>query len=349
MNPLFERYKKDIDTRIIALCNRTNGSNVPWAEDIAKRLADFSIRGKSIRGSLFLLSVELFDLTRRESALQIAVAIEILHSALLIHDDIIDHDRLRRGIPSIHTQYETVGKEQKITNAPEFGEAMAICVGDIAIFGGFSYLSSLNLEPELYKEIINTITEEFLTVGFGEIDDVAMGYMPTLPTKEQVLSMYTRKTARYTFSLPLKLGAVLTGQSKEIQATLYEIGENLGRMFQLQDDLLTLTGIEEKVGKTIGNDISENKKTYPTIVLFERCTDDEKKLLHSLYGNKALTSEEISSVLTLLRKYDVLLEVTNLINEYTTKATDRIKDLNLSSEKLEKVQRAITFITQRTK
>ncbi len=349
MKHIIEHYKPTIQQRLRQLCDSTQDSRVPWAEDVAKRLFDFCQRGKMVRGSIVLYTSDLFASPWKSEAVDIAASIELLHAALLVHDDLIDHDRLRRGKESIHVQYEQVGIENQIPNAKDFGEGMAVCGGDIAIFGAFSHLSSLELTPTLHQAIMKLITREFLTVGFGEIHDIALGYLPTIPTPDDVLSMYLRKTARYTFSLPFMIGAILGEQKDTIIQQMTELGEHLGMIYQLQDDLLTISGDQQLIGKTVGNDISENKKTYAAVLLWNRVNDSEKLLLKGIFGKQALETSEIGSVLNLLKKHRVIDDIQEQIENYATKANSIISSLPLDSNKQAELNELLTFLKTRDK
>lgn len=327
MYQLLQTYKPLIDQRIDLLTESTVNSDIPWSRDVAERLAETSKRGKGVRGALLLATKKLFTGTVDNCDISLAVALEYLHTALLIHDDLLDHDNLRRGKPSLHKQYELLGEDQTLENSSEFGKAMALCVGDIAIFGGFSFIAGLEYDPKIIKQLVTTITQEFLLVGFGELEDIALTYTHEYPTIEKVLTMYRYKTARYTFSLPFILASVLTGQNKQTEQTLDHLGEKFGLLFQLSDDMLTLSGDVETVGKTIGNDISENKKTIYNILLHQRADDQDKEILCSIFGRSDINSDDIYTVQTLMNKYAVAEDIKQKIVELEQEARVYINDL----------------------
>jgi len=249
----------------------------------------------------------------------------------------------------MHAQYETWGKEHEVTDAKKFGEGMALCVGDIAIFGAFSHLAGLTLPPIVHKRILTLMLKEFLTVGFGELHDTALGYIPTMPTPDEVLSMYRKKTARYTFSLPFVTACILTEQNDETQLAMSELGQALGSIFQLRDDELTLVGKEEVVGKTIGNDIMENKKTYATTLLWEHVTPEEKRELEHIFGNASIETKDIIFVQSLFSKYNISALIFTLMMEYEKTANTIITTLNLPEIKKDELRAITHYLATREK
>lgn len=346
MKSILNLYKPSIENRIVELCASTQNSQLPWATDVAQRLADFCQRGKMIRGSIMVWTVDIFAGEQQPFFVDIAASIELLHAALLIHDDLIDHDQLRRGKESIHVQYEQLGKKQAVPVAKEFGEGMAICVGDIAIFGAFAHLSTLPIND---PKIMQLITKEFVTVGFGEIHDIALGYSEKLPFPEEVLGMYKRKTARYTFSLPFLIGCILTKQPDSVQKNMEQLGEFLGMIYQLQDDLLTLTGTAETVGKTIGNDIAENKKTYAAILLWNRVNDTETQRLKQIFGNPNISMDDITIVQDLMKKYEIDTHISKQIDEYSRQSKQIIDALPVTSQRKEELINLLNYLRIREK
>lgn len=347
MRNILHHYKPLIDKKVKELSALTHGSNVPWAEDVGQRLLDFTTRGKSVRGSLFLFTVDLFHPPHDETAVSIAAALEILHTALLIHDDIVDHDKLRRGVPTFHKQYQEWGQTKRVLDPQEFGKAMALCAGDIAIFGAFSFLASLSLPSPIHKNLLQTATREFLLVGFGELHDIALGYTPEIPSPKEVIAMYRHKTARYTFSLPMMLGAIVTGQKKADIKQLEKLGETLGLLFQITDDVLTLSGYQEIVGKTVGNDIAENKNTLYKVLLFEKMNTEDKQTAMAIFGKPNVGSKELTTVQTLIAKYNVDQEIQNYIHLLETDAKKMIEKLPLPDSQKKQFLEIVQFLKDR--
>jgi len=148
--------------------------------------------------------------------------------------------------PSLQVQYEEKGKELQVSHEKEFGECIALCVGDIAIFRAFSYLSQLTLPEPIYKKVFQMITKEFLLWGSVNFTTSPLGIFHRNHLLRKYLICIEGKTARYTFSLPMNAWLHPKNQSVELTTKFEKLGENIGLMFQLQDDLLTINGNNRK-------------------------------------------------------------------------------------------------------
>jgi len=188
------------------------------------RVTDIVTRGKTIRGSLVLFSYCFTKNKPSDDAVKLAAAMELMQTALIIHDDIMDHDATRRGIPSLHTQYKS--------------EALAMCAGDVLFFMAFELIGSMNTDEITMGRIVRLFGREYQSVAVAQMTDVAK----TAKTKLDVFNLYMYKTARYTFAVPLMLGAILAGlptqagTTKEMLRYLESYGVAAGILFQIQDD-----------------------------------------------------------------------------------------------------------------
>ena len=210
---ILHQYKKDIDTFLTSFLSskEKDFSRVnPWGTVALEKIMGIISDGKTIRGSLVLLCHDMFGGKNKQDALRVAAAYELVQTGFLIHDDIMDHDSIRRGKPAMHIQLKS--------------EGLAICVGDILFF----------LANELLDHTpVQTISAHiFQEVSIAQMEDVAQ----TATTKKTIASLYTHKTARYTFSLPMMAGAILAGADRQIINLLEKLGEDIGILFQIHDD-----------------------------------------------------------------------------------------------------------------
>jgi len=271
-----------------------------------ERLKEFSVRGKMIRGSLVTLGYNLFyEEVNLENLTILGAAMELLQSALLIHDDIMDQDTQRRGASTLYHQYVQECTRLQKMNPLHTGQSLGICVGDLAIFLGFDLLYRLTGSVEIQQRLGRLFTREMLIVGTAQMDDVAWGAERALPGEEEVLQLYRHKTGRYTFSLPLCIGAMMADQPETQCQQLMTLGENMGILFQIRDDELGLLGDEKKIGKPVGSDIREGKKTLHYLELLKHCSSGESESLRSVFGNENADDDEINRVLDLIRKYNI--------------------------------------------
>ncbi len=247
MHKQFLVYKKEITDVLYEFFKNKQKELVnvnAWGSDVCNRYLSFATQGKMIRGCLTILGYEMFTNQSSDEVIKLAAAMEIFQSAILIHDDIMDRDTMRRGAKTMFAQYQDIGEKKKVNDALHFGESMGICVGDLGFFFAFELLANI-------PKIQSIVARELTNVGIAQMQDVDFGYSKTMPNEQAILNLYRYKTARYTFSLPLMVGSIVAGQSDKTVKTLEKLGENLGIIFQLKDDQLDAE-----------SDLREGKKTF---------------------------------------------------------------------------------------
>jgi geranylgeranyl diphosphate synthase type I len=268
-----------------------------WGADFGDRIPPFVSGGKMIRGGLILAAHDRLRGKRGRDAVKAAAAMELFHSAFLIHDDIMDDDPLRRGRPSIHVQYRTEAEKKGLLDAPGFGRAAALCAGDILIFMGLEILASLEAPAAVKSRVLTLFGRELAHVGPAQVQDVYSGKTRRPVSRDDILRLYTYKTARYTYSLPLEAGALLAGAGPAALRDLEDIGRDLGLVFQIKDDELGQFGDAAATGKPVGSDVGEGKKTLYHLYL-SRARGPKAA---ALYGKRRPTRGEIARLNALLR------------------------------------------------
>ncbi len=292
--PLIIRELRSLLESRVAALGRIN----TWGSDLVGRFLPFCLKGKMIRGGLLLLGWEMHADRRAapRNVLQAAAAIEILHSSLLIHDDIMDNDRLRRGERTIFAQYEQAGRRARAVDPASFGRSMGTCAGDAGYFLACEALARLGIDAERKASLLTLVSRELTYVAVAQMQDLAFAASPRIPSRDEVLALYLYKTARYSFSLPLMAGALIAGAPAVEQRRLGELGERLGVIFQVRDDEMGIFGTERQTGKPVGSDIREGKKTLLYLELLRRARGPEKRMLMSLFGKPDLTPAESKRV-----------------------------------------------------
>ena len=160
--------------------------------------------------------------------------------------------------------------------------------------------------------------------------------------------MYTFKTAHYTFSLPFVLAAVLTNQSIPVTKALEQIGMNIGILFQIKDDEIGLFSTENNIGKPIGSDIRENKKTLLRAFLENKMNNNEKKDLRIIIKKKNISHTSIQTVIQLLKKYEVKKFTEKIINDYYLQITSAISTASISKEHKKMILNLTNYVVERT-
>ncbi len=261
--------------------------------------------GKLIRGTLILLAYESRKNTITSDAMKLAASMELFHAGLLIHDDIMDDDHIRRGKPTVLAQSIQDGKKIHANNPKNYGNAMAICIGDLALFMAYELIGTLEDTSQSLR-ILQTSAYELQKVGFAQITDIHFGLSDFEPSEEEIIELYKFKTARYSFSLPLRIGGMLAGYDDTTLQNFESFGESLGIAFQIKDDELGIYGDEKIMGKPVGSDIRENKKTLFRHALFKSTDKAVRSELELIYGSKQLSDGDITIIKKYLKEHNVL-------------------------------------------
>ncbi len=283
-------------------------------KDLEEKLLPMVKEGKMVRAFLVRQAYSFFSDDRPEDLLRAGSAIELVHTGLLVQDDVIDRDTMRRGLPAIHIQYRDESEQEGYDEPGHYGESMANCLGDTAFFLGFRILCDLEAEAMPRQRLTRYFCEALMQVGLGEMQDVDMAFSNTQVSRQEVLEMYRRKTARYTFSLPLAMGAELAGESPQTIDTLKSVGEEMGVLFQIKDDELGLFGDPERTGKPVGSDLEEKKKTLHLLHLLERLEGQEREQIFEKISGE-VSDQEREEILELMRQKNIQEELLGMMKE----------------------------------
>ncbi len=315
------------------------GAVSPLGEQLAERLETYAHSGKMIRGILVRLGYELCAAEPPDEAMnrvldRAGAAMEFLQAGLLIHDDIMDRDTMRRGGATVHAQYESDATAAHAADPVHHGLSLGVCAGDVAFFLGFHTLASLPV-PESFRERARKVcafsAQELCWVGIAQMEDVRNGAsgIGRNPEPAQILKVYRYKTGRYTFSLPLVVGAMLADAGPAHIEALDQAGENLGVVFQLKDDELGVFGDAALSGKRADSDIREDKKTLLRHFLFEAADEPLRARLAEIFGSREPGEEGLQDVRAAMETTGARAKVREYMNCFAMEATDRIAGLPL--------------------
>ncbi|MFN4218726.1 MAG: polyprenyl synthetase family protein [Candidatus Bipolaricaulia bacterium] len=249
-------------------------------------LRSFTARGgKRIRPLLFCCGYLCLGGADSHAILNASIAVELLQTGLIIHDDVIDRSTERRAGPTMHRLWERYFHEARYraryAGEPEhFGLSMALLMGDIASALAYEILVRSDFPAERKLAAVRTFSDVIYRVAFGELLDVDLG-MRSLDAlrEEEILTVYELKTAGYTTEGPLHMGAVLGGADSRHLALLSEYAVPLGVAFQIQDDLLGMFGAREETGKDEGSDLLEAKRTPLVLWAWQQTAPQERTVL----------------------------------------------------------------------
>jgi octaprenyl-diphosphate synthase len=238
--------------------------------------------GKRIRPALLLLSAKLLDYEGR-GAVRLGAVVEIIHTATLVHDDIIDEAKTRRGRPAANTQW---------------GNSKCVLAGDWLYMQGFK----IAVQERNFR-ILDTLIE--LTQQMVEGELLQMEKLGKLIALDEYFDLIFRKTA-CLFSVCMRLGAILAEATPEQEAGLGKYGHDLGMAFQIVDDVLDLTASESVLGKPVASDLREGKVTMAVIHALERCTPEEREKIETILHHGAFNGVSHAEILEILQRYGSL-------------------------------------------
>jgi len=306
----------------ISLCHPINR----FSQEVPQLLLEYALSGKMIRGGLVYLGYELTGKETPASLVYVASAIELLQSALLIHDDIMDQDELRRGKPTVHITFATKARTVQEKANLQLGTSLAICVGDIAFFLAGRLLGQADLPLAKLKELLALLNKELVWVGLAQMEDVYLSLQAFGPglSEADILNLYRYKTGRYSFSLPLSCGALLAGLASDEIGLLESLGEDLGLIFQLKDDELGLFSSEEDLGKPIGSDLRQGKKTLLLVKLWPTLSESERKEVLLILKNPSQNQAQLEFIRQLLREKGICHQQAILINKLAHSCQEKI-------------------------
>lgn len=286
-----ERLVKQIDQRLEKCWNEEIERNFGYEESqknlVRKALLhakEHNLRpAKRIRASFVYYGYLLSGREPNEEIWKVMEAIELVHTALLMHDDFMDEDKLRRGLPTTHEYFADGDKH--------YGEVMAVNVGDAVLCLGFEKVLESGFDKDKVLEAAKILMRGIANTAFGQIYDVTLPKLGEL-TEEKVLAIHRAKTAIYTYQNPLLIGGILAGLGKEVLEVLKEYSYKGGVAFQLQDDALGMFGETEKTGKSADSDLLQGKSTLLIAKTLELGNKKQKDNLLRAWGNKNATDEE---------------------------------------------------------
>ena len=271
--------------------------------------------GKMLRPALSLITAEAVG-GEKENALKAGSAIELIHTFSLIHDDIMDKDDMRRGMPSVHTVW---------------GEDVAILAGDTLFSKAFEIIiCSQGTTSEQNNQALATVADACVKICEGQALD--MGFEDRYDvSEEEYMEMIFKKTGAL-IAAATKVGAIMGGASSEVIDAMYEYGRLIGLAFQIQDDYLDLASDEETLGKPIGSDIAKGKMTIIAINGLASAGDDSDKLLEILKDDNN-SQADIDNAIEILNNCGAIEYARNLALESVDQAKKVLEILPDSSSK----------------
>jgi geranylgeranyl diphosphate synthase type I len=258
--------------------------------------------------------------------LRLFSALELLHACALVHDDVIDASATRRGLPTVHRLF---ANHHRVNNwhgsAEQFGLSAAILLGDLALVWADDIVATADLPPDAHRRVQRVwaaIRAEVLGGQYLDIVCEASG----AETVASAMTVNIYKTASYTISRPLQLGAAAAADRPDVQAVFHEVGTNLGVAFQLRDDVLGVFGDPAVTGKPSGDDLRSGKRTVLLAEAIERADQTDPlaaKLLRTSIGTD-LRVAQVRELCAAIESVGALAAVEERIGTLTRRALDTL-------------------------
>ena len=281
--------------------------------DLVQKISDYHLKtgGKKLRALLTLGSSKLCGYLKGGRDINLAACVELIHSATLLHDDVIDNGDVRRG--------------KKTTNVI-WGNQSSILAGDYLLSRCFEMMvedGNLEILKLLSSTSAKIAQGEILQLQHkGEVDMLEETYLKIISSKTAVL-----------FSAATKVGAILAERNNKEKEALEFYGKNLGLTFQIADDTLDYNSNINLFGKNTGNDFYEGKITLPIILLFQQANDSEKKQLENIFNKKIRSENDFSDVLKLISRYKIISKCYKKAEHFINLASNSLSIFKDTGEK----------------
>lgn len=269
---------------------------------ILKHIKEHNLRpAKRLRGSFVYYGYKLLGGKKEKDILKAAMSIELIHTALLIHDDLMDQDDTRRGKPTTHEFYKTFHTNKGFRFSPShYGESMAVNSGDTALCIGYEILGKSNFDAGKKVSALNRLFRGITNTALGQSFDITLEGRGSALEKD-ITDLHLAKTAIYTYENPLHMGVLLAGAKQTDLELISKYAIPGGVAFQLQDDILGLYGDPVKTGKPAHSDLRQGKMTLLIIKALEFGNKNQQRRLKEIWGKRDLTENEANEARKIVR------------------------------------------------
>ena len=259
--------------------------------------------GKRLRPYMVIRSCQILG-GKSSTAMIAASAVEMVHNFTLVHDDIMDNDEMRHGVPTVHKK---------------FGMPIAILAGDVLFSKAFQIISESKLSPNANTHLISRLAKACVDVCEGQLLDIKMADEKRIPTEAEYIAMIGKKTAAL-FDVSCAMGAICaTNKPKDI-SNLSDFGRNLGIAFQITDDLIGVMGDPKVTKKPVGNDLREGKKSLPILMAIKLAKGKERKIILKAFGNSKISKKDLNKAVEVIRSLGIEQKVRNQALKYAEKS-----------------------------
>ncbi len=327
---------REREAKLVELLNREKYRQSFNPKELQEAVYSYLIRpAKRLRPGILLFSCGAVG-GDEERALSAAAAVEVYHTWTLVHDDIIDNDSKRRGFPTVHEQFRGYALNEGYSQreAVDYGRNMAILAGDLQHAWSIQLILELinsGVDNRVVLDLVAKLTE--LTKGLleGEALDVLFSKQNIGDlTESDILKMLELKTGllyEYAGVAGASIGLDQTSNENSMIQAIGSFARKCGTAFQLQDDILGIIGDEKRLGKPIGSDIRERKRTVIVLHAFKQADNKDRDYMLKWLGNSSASAGEIEKIKQMLLEYNGVEYVKGLADQIVKQATDELTQL----------------------
>ena len=259
--------------------------------------------GKRLRPYMVIRSCQILK-GKVSNTMPAASAVEMIHNFSLVHDDIMDNDEMRHGVPTVHKK---------------FGMPIAILAGDVLFSKAFQIITDSKLSPTAITQLVSRLAKACVDICEGQLLDVKMAEEKKIPSQSEYITMIGKKTAAL-FDVSCAMGAICaTNKPKDI-SNLSSFGRNLGIAFQITDDLIGVMGDTKITKKPVGNDLREGKKSLPILMAIKLAKGNDKKTILKAFGNSKISRKDLNKAVDVIRSLGIEESVRKQALKYAKKA-----------------------------
>ena len=255
--------------------------------------------GKRLRPYMVIKSCQILK-GNASNAMPAASAVEMVHNFTLVHDDIMDNDEMRHGVPTVHKK---------------FGLPIAILAGDVLFSKAFQIITDTKLSTSSTTQLVSRLAQACVDVCEGQLLDMKMAEERKIPSQAEYITMIGKKTAAL-FDVSCTMGAICATTKISDISNLSSFGRNLGIAFQITDDLIGVMGDPKITKKPVGNDLREGKKSLPILMAIKSARGNNKKTILKAFGNSKASKKELSKAVDVIRSLGIEENVRNQALKY---------------------------------
>ncbi|MBT6469106.1 MAG: polyprenyl synthetase family protein, partial [Thaumarchaeota archaeon] len=259
--------------------------------------------GKRLRPYMVIRSCQILG-GKSSTAMIAASAVEMVHNFTLVHDDIMDNDEMRHGVPTVHKKY---------------GMPLAILAGDVLFSKAFQIISDSKLSASATTQLVSRLAKACVDICEGQLLDVKMAEEKKIPSQAEYITMIGKKTAAL-FDVSCAMGAICASNKSKDISNLSSFGRNLGIAFQITDDLIGVMGDPKVTKKPVGNDLREGKKSLPILMAIKLAKGNNKKIILKAFGNSKISKNDLNKAVEVIRSLGIEESVRNQAQKYSEKA-----------------------------